>query len=65
MIKAYIVKSLNTKLLLRFNSIKLYSIVLNYLYKSLIIGNYNIIILIKVTIKSHAVLVQWVVHVKD
>ena len=57
MIKAYIVKSLNIKLLLKSNSIGLYNIVLNYLYKSLIIGSYNIVVLIKVTAKSHAVLV--------
>ena len=65
MIKAYIVKSLNTKLLLKSNSIKLYSIVLNYLRKSLIIGNYNIAILIGVTAKGHTVLVQRAVRVKD
>ena len=65
MIKAYIVKSFNTKLLLKSNSIRLYNIVLNYLYKSLIIKNYNIVVLIKVTPKDHAVLVQQVVHIKD
>ena len=65
MIKAYIVKSFNIKLLLRSNSIGLYNIVLNYLRKSLIIGSYNIIVLIGVTAKGHAVLVQWVVHIKD
>ena len=65
MIKAYIVKSLNIKLLLKSNSIRLYNIVLNYLYKSLIIGSYNIIIPIKVTAKGHAVLVQQVVHIKN
>ena len=65
MIKAYIVKSLNIKLLLRSNPIGLYSIVLNYLYKSLIIGSCNIIVLIGVTIKGHAVLVQQAVRVKD
>ena len=58
MIKAYIVKSLNIKLLLRSNSIRLYNIVLNYLYKSLIIRNYNIVIPIKVTAKGHAAPVQ-------
>ena len=57
MIKAYIVKSLNIKLLFKFNSIGLYNIVLNYLRKSLIIGNYNVVILIKVTAKGHTVLV--------
>ena len=65
MIKAYIVKSLNTKLLLKSNSIGPYSMVLNYLYKSLIIGSYNVVVLIKVTAKSHAAPVQWVVCIKD
>ena len=65
MIKAYIVKSLNTKLLFKSNSIGLYSIVLNYLYKSLIIKSDNIIIPIKVTAKGHAVLVQRAVCVKN
>ena len=65
MIKAYIVKSFNIKLLLKSNSIRLYNIVLNYLYKSLIIKSYNIVVLIKVTTKSHTALVQRVVCVKD
>ena len=65
MIEVYVVKSLNTKLLLKFNSIGLYSIVLNYLCKSLIIGSYNIVVLIKVTAKDYAVLVQQAVHIKD
>ena len=65
MIEAYIVKSLNIKLLLRSNSIRLYSIVLNYLYKSLIIRNCNIVVLIGVTAKGYIVLVQQVVHIKD
>ena len=57
MIKAYIVKSLNIKLLLKSNSIRLYNIVLNYLCKSLIIKSYNIIVLIGVTVKGYAVLI--------
>ena len=65
MIKAYIVKSFNIKLLLKSNSIGLYNIVLNYLHKSLIIKSYNIVVLIGVTTKSHAVLIQWVIRVKD
>ena len=56
-IKAYIVKSFNIKLLLKSNSIGLYSIVLNYLYKNLIIENCNVVVLIGVTAKGHAVLV--------
>ena len=58
MIKAYIVKSLNIKLLLKSNSIGLYNIVFNYLRKSLIIKSYNIIVLIRVTAKGYTVLVQ-------
>ena len=58
MIKTYIVKSFNIKLLLKSNSIGPYNIVLNYLYKSLIIRSYNIVILIEVTAKSYIVLVQ-------
>ena len=65
MIKTYIVKSLNIKLLFKSNFIRLYNIVLNYLHKSLIIKSYNIVVLIEVTAKGHAVLVQWVVRVKD
>ena len=65
MIKAYIVKSFNIKLLLKSNSIRLYNIVLNYPYKRLIIGSYNIVIPMGVTAKSYAVLVQWVVRVKN
>ena len=57
MIKAYIVKSFNIKLLLKSNSIGLYNIVLNYLRKSLIIGSCNVIVPIEVTAKGHAVLV--------
>ena len=56
-IKAYVVKSFNIKLLLKSNSIGLYSIVFNYLYKSLIIRSCNIVVLIKVTAKGHAALV--------
>ena len=65
MIKAYIVKSLNTKLLFKSNSIGPHSMVLNYLYKSLIIGSYNIVIPIGVTAKGYIVLVQRVVRVKN
>ena len=65
MIEAYVVKSFNIKLLFRSNSIGLYNIVLNYLYKSLIIRNYNVVVLIKVTAKGHVVPMQWVVCIKD
>ena len=65
MIEAYVVKSFNIKLLFKSNSIGPYNIVLNYLYKSLIIGSCNIVIPIKVITKGHVVLVQWVVRVKD
>ena len=65
MIKAYIVKSLNIKLLLRSDSIKPHNMVLNYLCKSLIIRSYNVVVLIEVTAKGHAVLVQRVVRVKN
>ena len=65
MIKAYIVKSLNIKLLLKSNSIGPYSIVLNYLHKSLIIRSYNIVIPIKVTAKGHIMPVQRAIHIKD
>ena len=64
MIEAYIVKSFNIKLLFKSNSIGLYNIVLNYLHKSFIIENYNVVVLIGVTAKSHTVLVQWAVRVK-
>ena len=65
MIKVYIVKSFNTKLLFRSNSIGPHSMVLNYPYKSLIIGNYNVVVLIKVTAKGHAAPIQQVVRIKD
>ena len=65
MIKVYVVKSLNIKLLLRSNSIGLYSIVFNYLYKSLIIRSYNVVVPIGVTAKGYIVLVQRAVRIKD
>ena len=57
MIKTYIVKSFNTRLLLKSDSIGLYSMVLNYPRKSLIIGSYNIIVPMGVTAKGHVALV--------
>ena len=64
-IEAYVVKSLNTKLLLGSDSIGPHSMVLNYPRKSLIIGSCNVVVPMGVTAKGHAAPVQRAVRVKD